>query len=219
MAATQRTRQSGPGRPPAGDSEKTRQAILGAAEQAFGEHGYRGASIERIGALAGVATSVLYHYARNKAELFAMAIRSAADDLGSKYGTVLEREGFDARIDGLFDLMLWMYRHESARMFFIASRRQEMARHPELRDALGTTWRFTGPLIERIVRDAADSGELSGQTSPEAMCAALRVLLDGIAHAAAAREPYDHYAAHVATAADLFRAYRAPRPGRARRTA
>jgi AcrR family transcriptional regulator len=52
-----------------------REDILRAARRAFGERGFAGATIRAIAADAGVDPALVLHYHRNKADLFAAAVR------------------------------------------------------------------------------------------------------------------------------------------------
>lgn len=64
-----------PRRSPAGtqrrrDPERTRERILGAAVEEFGEHGYAGARVGRIAARAGVNAQLISYYFGGKAGLY-----------------------------------------------------------------------------------------------------------------------------------------------------
>lgn len=48
----------------------TRDALIAAARDLFGDHGFDGTSIEAVLAVAGVARGALYHHFATKAELF-----------------------------------------------------------------------------------------------------------------------------------------------------
>ncbi len=50
--------------------EATRQRLIAAARQLFGEHGYEDTSVEQVLAASGVARGALYHHFQSKAELF-----------------------------------------------------------------------------------------------------------------------------------------------------
>jgi AcrR family transcriptional regulator len=52
-----------------------REDILRAARRAFGERGFAGATIRAIATDAGVDPALVLHYHRNKADLFAAAVR------------------------------------------------------------------------------------------------------------------------------------------------
>lgn len=55
---------------PARDPEHSRARILAAAHAEFAEHGFDGARVDRIAALAGLNKRMLYHYFGNKDDLF-----------------------------------------------------------------------------------------------------------------------------------------------------
>lgn len=65
------TKARGRGRPRGGSD--SRQRILAAAIEEFGELGYEGATIRSIAARAGVDTALVHHYFGTKADLFAEA--------------------------------------------------------------------------------------------------------------------------------------------------
>ena len=55
---------------PARDPEHSRARILTAAHAEFAQHGFDGARVDRIAALAGINKRMLYHYFGNKDDLF-----------------------------------------------------------------------------------------------------------------------------------------------------
>jgi len=61
------------------DAEGTREAILDAAEAVFAEHGFDGARIDAIAALAGYNKSLIFQYFSDKLGLYAEVIRRADD--------------------------------------------------------------------------------------------------------------------------------------------
>lgn len=71
------TRRSGrrPGNP------DTRQAILDAARRAFAAGGFRGASVRRIAAEAGVDAAMIHHYFGTKEQLFLATVQPPIDPL------------------------------------------------------------------------------------------------------------------------------------------
>ncbi|WP_164232745.1 TetR family transcriptional regulator [Microbacterium hydrocarbonoxydans] len=60
------------GRPRGGSD--SRERIIGAAVDEFGEHGYDGSTIRSIAARAGVDSALVHHYFGTKADLFAEAV-------------------------------------------------------------------------------------------------------------------------------------------------
>lgn len=93
------------GRPPASAaSAATAERLLDAAEQAFAQHGLRGARLEDIASAAGIRRpSLLYHYP-SKDLLYAAVVRRTFARLGAALTQVIAgrasfRERFDAVVD------------------------------------------------------------------------------------------------------------------------
>jgi AcrR family transcriptional regulator len=60
-------------------NQDTREAILGAAREAFAERGYDGASIRLIAGAAGVDPALVHHYFGTKDQLFLDAVQAPID--------------------------------------------------------------------------------------------------------------------------------------------
>ena len=73
------------------DAEGTREAILDAAEAVFAEHGFDGARIDAIAALAGYNKSLIFLYYGDKLALYAEVIRRADDQTRSMQDEALNR--------------------------------------------------------------------------------------------------------------------------------
>jgi len=82
----------------------TRTAILDAAEEAFSERGYGGASIRAIAREAAVNQAMVHYYYRNKDQLFAAVIARRAGDINARRDAALERL-FDGRAPTLEQLI------------------------------------------------------------------------------------------------------------------
>ncbi|WP_033288627.1 TetR family transcriptional regulator [Amycolatopsis jejuensis] len=86
---------------------ETREAILAAARDLFGRHGYDGATIRAIAAEAGVNPALVHHFFGSKDQVFATALHLPADP-GVLVAAVLDgpRSGVGERLVRLF-LTLW----------------------------------------------------------------------------------------------------------------
>ena len=62
------------------EDQNTRQSLLTAGKKEFLAHGYKGASLRRICADAGVTTGALYFFFDNKADLFAEIVRRPLEE-------------------------------------------------------------------------------------------------------------------------------------------
>src|SRR3979411_973010 len=61
------------GRPPACDSNETRDRLLDVARRAFATYGYDATTNKDIAAEAGITTGAIYHYFSSKADLYVAA--------------------------------------------------------------------------------------------------------------------------------------------------
>ncbi|MEC7519508.1 MAG: TetR/AcrR family transcriptional regulator [Myxococcota bacterium] len=62
--------------------KEKRRAILAAATHEFAEHGFEGASFNRIIAAAGISKGAMYYYFADKADAYASVIEDVFDQLG-----------------------------------------------------------------------------------------------------------------------------------------
>ena len=63
--------------------ELRREAILAAAATEFAEHGYHGATLDRIGERIGLSKASLYHYVTGKEELLASLLEQVTDRIAA----------------------------------------------------------------------------------------------------------------------------------------
>src|SRR5437764_1794594 len=64
------------------DAQRTREAILGAAEAVFAEHGFDGTSVDAIAAEAGYNKSLLFQYFGDKLGLYTQVLKRADREMG-----------------------------------------------------------------------------------------------------------------------------------------
>jgi AcrR family transcriptional regulator len=62
-------------------SEATRTALLSAARELFGTHGYNDTSIEMVASAAHVTTGAIYHHFHNKKDLFKATAEALQEEL------------------------------------------------------------------------------------------------------------------------------------------
>jgi AcrR family transcriptional regulator len=79
-------------RPPEGGyarGDETRQRIIEAAVELFGEHGFEGASTRDIAARAGVNAPALQYYFENKEGVYRACVEALADDAWKTFGPAI----------------------------------------------------------------------------------------------------------------------------------
>ncbi|HUA80776.1 MAG TPA: TetR family transcriptional regulator, partial [Dyella sp.] len=88
MTQAKRPRRSSAGGYARGD--ETRQRIIDAAVQLFGEHGFDGASTRDIAAAAGVNAPALQYYFENKEGLYKACAEYITDDMQARYAPTMK---------------------------------------------------------------------------------------------------------------------------------
>ena len=88
-------------------SERTRKAILDAAEELFSAHGYEGASLDAIGEGAGIqGTAILYHFPSKRALYEATLDRIFTPLLAELNEMLTGPEAVDARLESAVEAIV-----------------------------------------------------------------------------------------------------------------
>jgi AcrR family transcriptional regulator len=151
---------------------RTRQKLLEAAEQVFGERGYEHASVAEITQRAGVAQGTFYVYFPDKLTVFVRLV----DDLGDRLRAEIRGsiEGLSERLD---------IEREGFRAFFrfVARHRglYRIVRQAEFVDqeVFRRYYRRMGDAYARGLRQAADLGQI-GPVDPEVTAYSLMGIAD-----------------------------------------
>jgi len=85
-------------RPKNADGQRTRQAILDAALDLFGERGFFGTSLRDIARAVGVRESALYNYFSSKDALFEALIAADQDTKMERLSAALDEDADDPRV-------------------------------------------------------------------------------------------------------------------------
>ncbi len=81
-------------------AERTREAILAAAERLFAERGFASARLEDVASRVGIRRASLLYYFRDKHELYDAVLASLLEGLHGRVATALRAGGgLDARIE------------------------------------------------------------------------------------------------------------------------
>lgn len=104
------------GRPRSADYEAKRQRILEVAAPLFARHGYDRTSLAMIGAAAGVAKSLVYHYYRDKDAVLADLLRRHLEDLVAavEAAAVADNRPAERRLADMAIALLEHYRNADA---------------------------------------------------------------------------------------------------------
>ena len=167
------------------EAQQTRSALLDAAEAVFEQRGVAGTSLQEVAEAAGVTRGAVYWHFRDKADLYNAMMDRAVLPFEQQW---LEPSADDAAdpIRRLRELLLDILRHIAVderlqRVLAISTQKVEYVgeldairvRHLQVcTQALG---RF-----ERLLRQAAATGQLAQGVSPKMTARALHSLVDGL---------------------------------------
>jgi TetR/AcrR family transcriptional regulator, cholesterol catabolism regulator len=132
------------------------EAIFAAALEAFGAHGFNGASMRDIAARAGTSLSNLYNYVPAKADLLAKVLQRANEDLRSSLEAALAvvPSGAAQRLAAVVRAyVLWSVRQQLAGVVALGEFRYlQGPQREQVVEARDSTQRIIGSIVEEGVR-------------------------------------------------------------------
>ena len=171
------------GRPPASDSNVTRERILTTARTTFSELGYASTTNKHLAAAADVTTGAIYHYFESKLDLY----RAVYD---TSQALVYDR--FEAAVDGaasfvsglevVLDLAHEMNNTDPSLARFLGAVRIDARRNPELRQIFRTGYVRRESFFESLVDLGISTGEIDVDDR-ERVVVLIRVVLIGLVDA------------------------------------
>jgi AcrR family transcriptional regulator len=143
---------------PARDPEHSRARILAAARTEFAQHGFDGARVDRIAALAGLNKRMLYHYFGNKDDLFCAVLEvNYAHKRDSEKALHLEQESPHEAIRKLVTLTWNYYLDNPAFLSLLNSANLHQARHlrhsAQVRQMRSPFITLIGSILDKGVRE------------------------------------------------------------------
>lgn len=162
------------GRPKGRSKEETLAKILPEARRFFAEKGFAQTTIKDVSNSVGLSHAAMYSYFSSKKELYLATINHTQELLLPYYV-----EAFDegSNLKECFSLVLKAMAKESDKdssiTGLLAAVPIEMRRHPELYDELSGSNNIIMNLLESVVKDAKENGELKTSASAEDIVAIL----------------------------------------------
>ena len=148
------------GRPPASSSAETRLRILDVAQQSFAELGYGVTTNKYLATQAGITTGALYHYFDSKVEIYQAVYDQVQEYMFLCFDESLAGlESFIERFEAVLEVAHRLNTEDPSLARFIGAVRIDVARHEELRKALGNRSGRT----QTFFRDLVDHGVATGE--------------------------------------------------------
>jgi AcrR family transcriptional regulator len=166
-------------RGPYGKSALTRRSILDAAATALQAHGYRGASLRKIGELAGIDQSSIMHYFASKEELM-LAVLEDAERQSAEFSNAHLLRGLADVPASMIDLARENTDHSSAIVTFALLEAEAAAPEHPLHGYFRERGERRRSGLAAWFRLAADAGLLRPGVDPELAATSFLALWQGI---------------------------------------
>ncbi|MEV6072412.1 TetR/AcrR family transcriptional regulator [Nocardia sp. NPDC052001] len=174
MATTESAQRSG---------EQARTKIIGIALQHFGQHGYRGGSLARIAAEAGISQSGLLHHFGTKAALLQAVL--GARDIQDLVATGTSLEDFtEMDFDALLDFLVRVVRNnvnspDLVRLAHLVAAEASGPDHPAY-DWVAGRFRFLQTLIGDALGRSIDAGTVRADVDSRGITEWLIAMAEGL---------------------------------------
>ena len=138
-------------------SEDTKLRILQAAARIFGKFGYTKTNIEDIAREAGIGKATIYHYFKNKEDVFLTIVRNEAHALEIRIDEALKRARSPQ--DKLKTFFLTQYKHLFDNInFYNLTQEQLLGFHPIIFKGLNAFNQYRIQRIRQIVEEGINKG-------------------------------------------------------------
>lgn len=171
----------GPGRPPAAKAALTRQRIIRAAREVFGELGYQGATFQAIAARADLTRPAINHYFPSKRVLFREVVDQTVElSIGSGMARGQRETSFIGRMSAMISTAVDADFEDRSAATFLITAVLDAQRHPELQLVEHESLLISHAYMTSVVTEAVESGELSSDADPEALVHLLVSVMWGV---------------------------------------
>ncbi|MEY8018678.1 TetR/AcrR family transcriptional regulator [Mycobacterium servetii] len=187
------------GRPVGSSGEETRRRIIAATMRCVAEVGYSRATIRQIARTARVTSASLYNYFPTKSELIEAAVAERTEVALPRLRAASAGPGDVVdRIEALLEESGRLMREYPDLAAFEWAIRAEGAAAPGYRAPHDTGFHALREIIETVVADGHQRGELAGWVNPHGAVEAVYSLVYGLTELAATLSPEDYHAALAA---------------------
>ena len=150
------------GRPPASDSAATRRRILDVARAAFASGGYGATTNRQLAAEAGITAGTLYHYFGSKLDLYLAVDDESREEVYARFEDAIEgADGFVGKLEAVLDTSHQLNLEDPTIAAFLAAKRIDIGRHPEIAAALVSQVSRRERFFARLVDVGVGTGEIA----------------------------------------------------------
>ena len=171
------------GRPPASDSNVTRERILRTARVTFSQLGYGATTNKHLADRAGVTTGALYHYFESKLDLYSAVLSEVQDFVYTRFEEVVANsDTFLGALEATLDSAHDMNNADPSLAQFLGSARIDVRRYPELVAVYRPTLKLRQEFFDSLIELGLRTGEIDEQDRPQ-IAALIRTVMIGLVDA------------------------------------
>jgi AcrR family transcriptional regulator len=147
---------------PADSDGLTGQRILAAARECFAEAGYVAASTHMVAARVGLTTGALYHHFGSKRELYLAVFEEVEEVIYDRFRAAADpHDTFVAKVEAVLDETGRLSTTDPTLAGFALSVTGDLARHPDLQEAVESAWARRDSIFAEIVAAGVATGEVA----------------------------------------------------------
>ena len=171
------------GRPPASDSNQTRERIMRTARLTFCQLGYGATTNKHLAERADVTTGALYHYFESKLDLYAAVLSDVQRFVYDRFNAVIAAaETFTGALEATLDAAHEMNNADPSLAQFLGAVRIDVRRYPELEPVYGPTVALRQGFFDRLIELGVSTGEIDDADRP-VVAALIRTMMIGLVDA------------------------------------
>lgn len=169
------------GRPPATDGERTRQRILLAAQESFGESGFDGATYGDIAESVGLTARSIHHHFGLKADLYAEVCDHARGlTIARLEAAAARHETFVDKFAAMLGAAIELHTGEPSLARFLVTAPVDARRHPDLAPVVDRLLDDLATFFRDIVAEAVKRGEVRPGHSVESVAGLMQAFMFGM---------------------------------------
>lgn len=178
--------------------EEIKCNILEAARSLFGKFGLKKTSMEEIADECGKGKSTLYHYFKNKDEIFLSVLEMECKQFQGTIREAVEKEvGLASKLRALLQTKLQMI--QEFHVFFNFSKDLFLANFDRFRSAMSSYEAFEVRLLDQLITEAVETKEIqfADDREREIKTYGLAIALKGIYMQAMFEEKFDEFSGKI----------------------
>jgi AcrR family transcriptional regulator len=149
----------------------------------FADRHFGSVSIRDIGKAAGINSSMIYYYFKNKDDLYRAAIESAVDEAFELFAEHCNSERHETPVEAIgawFDVHVRLYKQLRSVIKISLDCKGIVPGAPEAKQPIKRFYRHEKAILEGLIRDGMKSGLFRKDVDPATVATMVSTMLDGV---------------------------------------